>query len=235
MVKIAVLDDQKEDRERHLAYLQRFQKEYSIQMKVDCFDNGIDLIEEYKSGYSVLLLDVEMPGMDGMDVAKEIRRKDEMAGIIFITNMAQYAIRGYEVNAVDFMVKPIQYYNFAEKVKKAFSFAERRQGRDVVLTGEEGMMRISVLSIYYVEKDRNYLVYHTNKGEFRERGTMQEAKRKLGCELFAECMSGCLVNLGYVEQAGRDSVMLAGIKLPLSRRMRKEFLQNFMKYAGGGF
>lgn len=235
MIKVAVLDDSEEDRTQLDRYLQRFQEEQGIQMQVKTYGNSLEFLEANRGGYHVVLLDVEMPGMDGIEVAREIRRTDEITGIIFITNMAQYAIQGYEVNAIDFMVKPVQYYNFAEKMKKAVGYARKRQGKYILLNGEDGIMRILDSDIYYLEKDKNYLVYHTGRGNFRERGTMQSAKEKLGTAHFAECTSGCLVNLAYVEKVGKDSIGLGFGELPLSRRMRREFLQSFMEYAGGGY
>lgn len=234
MVRVAFLDDSKEDRELLAGYLERFQKEQNMPMKLSSFGSSLDFLEEYSGGYDVILLDVEMPGMDGMEVAKEIRRLDEMTGIIFITNMAQYAIRGYEVNAIDFIVKPVQYFNFAEKFRKALDFAGKRREREILLNDEDGIVKISVSDVYYLEKNKNYLIYHTNKGEFRERGTMHMAKEKLGDQSFAECTSGCLVNLRHVERVGKDTIVVKGGELPISRRMRRDFMQSFMKYAGGG-
>lgn len=234
-MRVALVDDNENDRKRILDYLQQFEKEQEVKMQITLYNSSLNFLEEYDGGYDVILLDIEMPGMDGMETAKEIRRIDEMAAIIFITNMAQYAIRGYEVNAIDFMVKPVPYFNFAEKFRKALRFAEREQGKNILLNNDEGIVKIAVSDIYYLEKDKNknYLVYYTRKGTFRERNTILSAKAKLGNQQFAECASGCLVNLKYVERVGKDSVELENGTLPVSRRMRKDFLNSFMKYVGG--
>lgn len=234
-MRVAVVDDNENDRELLIKYLRQFQKEHGMKMQIKPYGSSLDFLEEYAGGYDVILLDIEMPGIDGMETAKEIRQTDEVAAIIFITNMAQFAIRGYEVNAIDFMVKPVPYFNFAEKFKKAVSFAGREQGKNILLNSDEGIIRINMADIYYLEKDKNknYLVYYTRKGTFRERNTILSAKAKLGNQPFAECTSGCLVNLKYVERVGKDSVVLENATLPVSRRMRKEFLNSFMKYAGG--
>ncbi len=234
-MRVALVDDNENDRKRLLDYLHQFQEKEGVKMQVTSYNSSLDFLEEYDGGYDVILLDIEMPGMDGMETAKEIRLIDEMAAIIFITNMAQYAIRGYEVNAIDFMVKPVPYFNFAEKFKRAVNFARREQGKNILLNSDEGVIRIAVADIYYLEKDKNknYLVYYTRKGTFRERNTILSVKAKLENHPFAECTSGCLVNLKFVEQVGKDSVVLENGTLPVSRRMRKEFLNSFMKYVGG--
>lgn len=234
-MRVAVVDDNENDRELLMKYLRQFQKEYGMKMQIKPYSSSLDFLEEYGGGYDVILLDIEMPGIDGMETAKEIRKIDEVTAIIFITNMAQFAIHGYEVNAVDFMVKPVPYFNFAEKFKKAVNFAGREQGKNILLNSDEGIIRVTMADIYYLEKDKNknYLVYYTRKGRFRERNTILSAKAKLGNQPFAECTSGCLVNLKYVERVGKDSVVLENATLPVSRRMRKEFLDSFMKYVGG--
>lgn len=235
MLRIALVDDNPEDIARTRGYLERYQDEKQVRMQVSSFLSSLDFIEEYGKGdgYDVIFLDVEMPGMDGMETAREVRGMDEAAGIIFITNMAQYAIRGYEVNAIDFMVKPIGYYNFSDKLEKAAGYARRRAGRELLLRVEDGIRRLPASDVWYVEKDKNYLVYHTAKGEFRVRGTMQEAREKLGECSFAECTAGCLANLQYVERIGRDTVLLNQAELPVSRRLKRDFVQAFVDYVGG--
>ncbi len=233
MVRISILDDDTAEISQLQGYLARFRQEESCEMKVKAYGNGLDFLEEYGEGFDVIFLDIEMPGMDGMEVAHAVRRMDGSAGIIFITNMAQYAIRGYEVNAIDFMVKPVGYYNFADKLKKALLFSGRRAEKEIILNGEDGIIRMPASCIRYIEKDKNYLIYHTEKGEFKVRGTMIETKDKFDKAAFCEPSSGCLVNLRYVDKIGRDTVEVEGVVLPLSRRMKKEFTQDFMNYVGG--
>lgn len=132
-----------------------------------------------------------MPGSDGLTAAREIRNRDDAVAIIFITNMAQYAIHGYEVNAIDFMIKPVGYFNFAQKLGKAMRFLQRRCQRTVLLTGEDGVIRLAASDIRYVEKDRDNLIYHTRQGTFRKRGTMKAEKELLQGLPFEECTVGC--------------------------------------------
>lgn len=232
-MRIAIVDDSQEDRDLLKSYIHRYSQENSEQLDVAVFQSGIDLIEEYGSGYDVLFLDVEMPGINGMELAKEIRRKDDSVGIIFVTNMAQYAINGYEVNAIDFMIKPVAYFNFSQKLEKAIRFSENRREKEMLLSGEDGITRIKASDIYYIEKSKNYLLYHTKKGVFTARGTMQTIRTELERFSFFECMTGCLVNLRYIQKIGKDSVFLDKDELPMSRRMKKEFIQHFADYIGG--
>ena len=234
-MKVAVLDDMPADAGRIVDYLRRYQAEKDVSIQIGTFYSSVEFLERFDGSYDVIFLDIEMPGCDGLEVAHEIRAKDGAVGLIFITNMAQYAIRGYEVSAIDFMVKPVSYYNFSEKLEKALHFVRSRGSRDFLLTNEDGIIRVCGSDILYVEKSKDYLVYHTTQGEFRQRGTAKALKEQLQGMPFAECTAGCLVNLGRVSRVGRETVSLQEVQLPLSRRMKKSFTQSYIDYIGGGF
>lgn len=203
-------------------------------MQIRPFYSSIDFLEEYDGTYDIVFLDIEMPGSDGLTTAREIRGRDDAVAIIFITNMAQYAIHGYEVNAIDFMIKPVGYFNFAQKLGKAMRFLHRRSQRTVLLSGEDGVIRLATSDIRYVEKDRDNLIYHMRQGTFRKRGTMKAEKEQLRGLPFEECTVGCLVNLEAVQRIGKEHVYLKEEQLPLSRRMKKDFTQSYIDFAGGG-
>lgn len=233
-MKIAVVDDVPRDAQLLVQFLNQFQAEQGISLQIRPFYSSIDFLEEYDGTYDIVFLDIEMPGSDGLTTAREIRSRDDAVAIIFITNMAQYAIHGYEVNAIDFMIKPVGYFNFAQKLGKAMRFLQRRGQRTVLLTGEDGVIRLAASDIRYVEKDRDNLIYHTRQGMFRKRGTMKAEKELLQGLPFEECTVGCLVNLEAVQRIGKEHVYLKEEQLPLSRRMKKEFTQSYIDFAGGG-
>lgn len=233
-MKIAVVDDSKEDAQHIVEYLQQFQSEKNISFQIKVFNASFDFLEEYQGEYDVIFLDIEMPGCNGMEVAKEIRRKDQAVGIIFVTSMAQYAIEGYEVNAIDFIVKPVKYFNFALKLEKAFRFFNSHKQQDILISGKEGVYRIAVSEIYYIEKERDYLIFRAEKDNFKERGSIRDLKEKLVDLPFAECTSGCVVNLNYVKRIGKDSIsLITGTELPMSRRLKKQFSEKYIHYMGG--
>lgn len=233
-MKLAVLDDTREDAQRLLDYINQFQEQQKCLIQTDTYYSSIDFLEEYHSQYDVIFLDIEMPGEDGLNVAHEIRKKDMAVGIIFVTNIAQYAIHGYEVNAIDFIVKPVGYFLFAEKLEKAVRFAKRRTKHDLVVNDEEGIYRIPIEEVFYIKKERNDLIYYTSQGELRERGTIRIMKEKLAGLAFEECNSGCLVNLSQVRRIGKETIMVGEFSVPLSRRMKKQFTQSYIDYLGGG-
>ena len=151
VMRIAVVDDSREDACRLEEFLQRFQKERGLALHVQTFYASVDFLEEFNGAYDVIFLDIEMPGSDGLEVAHEIRRRDESAAIVFITNMAQYAIRGYEVDAVDCMVKPVGYFNLVQKLEKAMRAAARRGERFGLVSSGDGLHRIPAREVLYLE------------------------------------------------------------------------------------
>lgn len=236
MIKVAVVDDSKEDAQQLTEYLEKYEMEHDLLIQTTVFLASFDFLEEFHGEYDVIFLDIEMPGSNGLEVAHEIRSRDDAVGIIFVTSMIQYAINGYEVNAIDFMVKPVGYYNFSSKLEKAFRFFNIRNTREIMFSNRDGIWKISTADIFYIEKDRDDLVFHTKQGNFRERGSIKTMKEKLEELPFAECNSGCLVNLRYVKHVGKNTISLAEtVELPLSRRLRRQFSQEYISYAGGGF
>lgn len=234
MVRVGLVDDDREHTGLLRAYLTRYGQEMDVQFQVEAFWDGLSFVEDYDGSLDIVFLDIEMPHMDGMTAARLIRERDASLAIVFITNMAQYAVHGYEVDAVDFMVKPVGYFNFARKLERAMRFLRKRGQRAILLAGEDGVTRLSASDVWYVEKDRDHLVYHTGQGVFRKRGTMKAEREVFQGLPFEECTSGCLVNLERVQRIGREHIYLKGEQLPLSRRMKKDFTQSYIDYMGGG-
>lgn len=233
-MRIAIVDDLDEDRQILKEYLGRYNEEKSLGLEIRVFSSSIEFLENYRNDYDILFLDIEMPGTDGLSAAREIRERDDAAVIVFVTNMAQYAICGYEVDAVDFMVKPVEYVNVTVKLEKAMNRVRRKEKERVMLIeAKDGIHRILASHIIYVEKDINHLVYHTIGGVFRERGSMTKLKAGLYGYPFGECTAGCLVNFKYVDLIGKDSIQAGDQTLILSRRMKKKFVEEYMEYIGG--
>lgn len=231
--RIAMIDDDASFLQQLQDYGTRAGQELQLDIAIDTYGDGAEFIDHCKDRYDILFLDIEMPGMDGYKVAKRVREYDQSACIIFVTNMAQYAILGYEVNALDFMVKPFEYGTFVDKMRRAVRFCGTRRERIMVLERDDAQYRVRLSEIYYVSKYKNYLLFHTRQGEFRIRGTIAENERFLCNSNFAKISSGCLVNLKYVSKINKSTVWIGEEALPISRQMQAPFTSQVMRYLGG--
>ena len=232
-MKIAIVDDEKATAQLLEGYILRYGKEQNLHIKVDVFLLPLQFLDHYAGDYDLVLMDIEMPGLNGIETAKELRRLDHAVVLMFITNMAQYAIHGYEVEAVDFVIKPLSYGDFVMKMQKARRYIERNRDKKITLQTTEGLIQLDVSEIHFVEVIRHYLVYHTSKGDYKLRGTMKEAEEALLDFHFSRSNHCYLVNLKYVEAVTGNMLKVAGNELAMSRNKKADFMTDFAKYMGG--
>jgi DNA-binding LytR/AlgR family response regulator len=121
MIRIAIVEDDRHDREALKKCLNRYEKENQVKFTVTEFQDGEDIVTDYTASYDLIILDIEMAFLNGMKAAEKIRELDTNVIIIFITNMPQYAIQGYKVNALDYILKPISYLSIQSSITPVFS------------------------------------------------------------------------------------------------------------------
>lgn len=234
MLRIAIVEDQPEVRQLLCDFVRRYADENSCQFELEAFEDGVKLLENGSKGLDIIFLDIEMPGLDGMTTAERIRAADSDVVLVFVTNMAQYAIRGYAVDALDYVLKPVDYYQFGTKLARAVQRVQRRRGGQVALQLAGGGVRIvNTDDIYYLETRDRLLLYHTAHGVFAVRASLQSAEKQLEPYHFARCNQCYLVNLHYVRAAENDFVQVEDAKLEISRRQRASFLAAVASYIGG--
>ncbi len=231
--RIAIVEDEKEFREQLREYLKEYEEEYHVQFQISEFADGADIVENYKNEYDIILLDIEMQKMNGMDAAEVIREQDENVVLMFITNMAQYAIRGYSVGALDFVMKPITYYTFSMKMTRALKRAQKKEQKPLVLTTADGIKTLEIKQIYYVEIQNRMLHYHTDEGEIVVRGTLQSAEELLKPYPFEKCNHWYIVNLMHVKEVNKSLVKVGPFEIEISRRNKAAFLKALTAYMGG--
>ena len=201
MYHIAIVEDEISFVQQLQTYLCRFSEENQMEFKVSVFQDGADILKDYKREYDAIFLDIEMPQVNGMEAAEQIRDMDDDVIIMFITNMAQYAIQGYSVGALDFVMKPINYYTFALKLKRVLKRVDKKdkEQEHIILHLPDGVKKLDIRHIYYVEVQNRTLYYYTSKGTFSVKGTLQSVEKQLEKYSFAKCNHWYLVNLKHVK------------------------------------
>ena len=176
-MKIIVLEDEKAVADKLCDYIGRYCSESNVPVEVQVFPDAFELLENYHADADILFMDIQLPVMNGMEAAKKIREKDEKVLIVFVTNLAQYAVEGYEVNAFDFILKPVEYDGFRMRFGRVLKELEHRSPDSFInINSKSGFRRISFSDLLYVEVINHDLIFHCREeGEVQTRGTMKVA------------------------------------------------------------
>lgn len=231
MIKIIIVEDDDQYAKTVKDYIERYKVERGEEVELKRYTNGLDFIDEYKQDCDVVFMDIEMPHINGIDTAKKLRESDPLVPLIFMTVMAQLAINGYEVDALDFMVKPITYFNFCLKLDKAL--AKRKRDNTVVLRllCDDGSKEYIVSSdIFYIESLAHKCIFHTKRGDFYRYITLSELEASLVSCKFLRCNNSFLINPAYITKINSDSIMINDIDIPVSRAKKKEFFEHVTSY-----
>lgn len=233
MIHIAIVEDNPEVREQLIGYVHRYERQYGKMFELTAFADGDEIVSDYRAVYDIILLDIQMRRMDGMAAAEAIRKVDRDVILIFITNMAQFAIRGYAVDALDYVLKPVPYFAFSRQLQKAVERLRRRQKTFLTVPVEGGLRRVDVATLYYLESEGHYVRLYTEDGELLTAGSLKAYGEKLANKPFVRCNSGYLVNLAQVLGVQQNTVQVGPYTLQISRPKKKAFLEALTDYIGG--
>ena len=232
MLRIAVVEDDAPTREKLCTLIRDHAVSKGKDLAVTPLEDGSSLLGGAPIGYDIIFLDIMLPGLTGMEVAERIRAGDPDVVLVFVTNAAQYAIKGYAVGALDFVLKPVNPYEFLVKLERALERAAQRRQRPITLQPAVGAKVLSSRDILYVETRDRKLFYHTTRGCFAVRSSMQSAEALLGSLRFVRCNQCYLVNLRHVQSVQGDFVTVGRDRLEVSRRQRAAFLEAMLQYVG---
>jgi len=232
MIRIAAVDDDGAQLSQIKEYAGKYSALSEEAVEVTGFLNATDFLTDYRAEYDAVLLDIEMPYLNGMTAAEKLREIDPYIIIVFITNMQKYAVKGYSVNALDFMIKPVREFDFMQMMKKVTHIIKNKEEKEIAVSMGGNMRKIPVSHILYIEVRRHRLTYHTEEGDVEGWGNLNALEKELPADMFSRCNSCYLVSLRHVKMVDGDDVYLGGDVLKISRSRKKGFKAELAVYLG---
>ena len=230
MIRTAIVEDDSLYREELQELLARYSREKGETFRVTPFTDGEQIAREYAPEFDLILMDIEMGAMNGMEAAKKIRGADEEVTIIFITNMPQYAIEGYRVGALDYILKPVSYPAFEGSLARAISHMKKQEEHYLIIHMKNGSRKLPLSRVLYIDVMDHDLCYHTLDGEFMTKASMRSVLQTLEGEPFFQCSKGYVVNLAHVEGFQDTDLLVGGERVQVSRARRKPLLDALNDY-----
>lgn len=236
MLQIAICDDSIDDLSNMVQLINEYRSSKNVNCEYAVFPNGFDLISTLEKGkrFDIYCLDIIMPGFSGIDVAKEIRRLDKTAPILFFTSSPEYALESYSVKAINYVLKPISKEKLFNTLDELLDQIEVGKDEDaVIVKSTDGIQRILISNLAYVEVIGRNVLYHLHSGKVIECtepfSLACDKLMKYGC--FIKPHRSYLVNMQYVDTIEKHQVTLQNrSSIPVAQGKAKEIKQHYLNY-----
>ena len=230
-MRIAICDDEELYRVELKAILDKLL--INTDYNIDTFDDGYRLVESFKAQpYDILFLDIEMPAVDGITLAKSLRTISEKVFIVFLTSHVEYAIEGYEVNALRYLTKPVD----IEKLKEVIRYVQEKQGasRQLIIKEDGEELLININDVIYLESMNQNVRIVTTQGEHVIRYNIGDFEEQLKNDGFFRSHRGYLISLAKVKKLSKNDVIMEDdVILPVSRSNVKALKDALYTYVEG--
>lgn len=230
-MRIAVCDDEAAQRQLLKKYLEEWARRNKVILETELFDSGESLLFAWEDnrGYDLLILDIEMGKLSGMELAWEIRKKDDEIPILFVTGYDKYMLQGFEVSALHYLLKPVSREKLFEILDKLRM--KRKQEEKIFFQMEDGPVSLPLSKIWYIEAMAHQSILYTEDEKYTLRSSIGEAVRQLaGRKEFVRCHRSYLVNIQHIAAITKPELILDDKRrLPLSRSAEKEVNRLFVE------
>jgi two-component system response regulator LytT len=230
-MRIAVCDDEEKFRNQARDMVDKLAG--SLDVVVDAYSDGNQLLAAFdKKPYDVLFLDIEMPAMDGITLAKKLRERSDSIYIVFLTGHVEYALEGYEVNALRYLTKPVQ----EEKLREVLRFVmDQSTSKKQLMIKEDGEeLLLNIADIVYFEAQNQYVMIYTTEGEHLVRYNIGDFEEQLKADGFFRVHRGYLISLAKVKKLVKSEVLMDGgngeVSVPVSRSNVKPLKEALYAY-----
>lgn len=221
--RVAICDDSEMDTAFLRDILNRWAAQRQTAVRVEAFSSAERFLFQYAEDkdFDILLLDIEMDGMDGVTLAKRVRQDNERVQIAFITGFPDFIAEGYEVSALHYLMKPVSKEKLFAVLDKAVGNLGKQEKR-LCVTFDRQTAFIPLSRITYIEAQKQYVAIHTDTQAYRMKASLADTEKELD-EYFFKCQRSFIVNLRHVLRIGCDSVVLKnGTEVPISRGMAQK-------------
>lgn len=232
MLSIVIVEDEDSAANSLETLIEEYGEKHNEKFSIVRFYDAVGFVKNYKPVYDIVFMDIVLPRMNGFEAAKRLREIDKNITLVFVTNMVNYALKGYEVGALDFIVKPVKRGHFEMKFKRVVDSVKNRKAYDISIMTGGSLKVIAISDIIYVEASMHNLIYHTTYGDFKTRESMKSIDSKLPSGLFVKCNVCYLVNMQYIQEVNGDNVTVGGVDLHISRAKKKSFMNALTDYFG---
>ena len=229
MLLVSIIDPSKEDVTRLSALIEHYFRRSSTAYVQRVYQSGMEFVRSAENS-DIVFLETNLEKLDGLDTARIIRKLGSEAQLIFVARGAEMAIHGYSVDALDYLLKPVEPTAVERALDKAVRRLSSRSCAYLALKLPNGTASISTNDITYVEVFDHNLVYHTTGGDYTVRGRLGDVYEQLDHDYFLACNRSFIVNLRYVTEICTDHVILNGTKISVSKSHRKEIQSRFSAF-----
>ena len=230
MIKIAVVEDEKILAGQFITFLNRYAQENAIEFGIKHFSCTTDFLTQY-DGFDVVFMDIEFKNdMNGIEASRKLRKVDSVVTIVFVTSFEQFAVKGYEVNAFDFIIKPVAYPDFSLRMTRVLQRVSKEVLDTIGVSVKGNVKIVSVKDIKYIEVIKHKLIFHTISEVFEGNGSLNDMEKQLISKNFVRCNHCYLVNLWYVKGVEGFTLNLDGEEIAISRSKKKEFMSALNRY-----
>lgn len=230
VLRIAIVEDDASQAKRLEELLRRYGAEHKQALNLQMYNDGSQIISPYTANHDIILMDIQMPETSGIEAAREIRKLDSEVVIIFITNVSHYAMEGYKVDALDYVLKPIDYFPLVQRIDRAVSRMKRHTGGYLTIKERSGVKKIPVENIVYVEVQDHYSIIHLADSEVRTKESLSSIEKRMDDPRFFRSHKWFVINLEYVDQVHNLDVVVGSRTLQVSRSRRKNLLDKLNDY-----
>lgn len=233
MITIAICEDEKETQVLIEDYLDNILKDINKEYEIQKYSSGEELLKSEFKNIDILLLDIQMGELNGMDTARNIREVDSDMEIIFITSLIDYVQEGYEVRAYRYLLKPIELEELKKHILNCIKEIEKNKKQSIIIKNKSNTYNIYTNEIKYIEVQKKDMTIHTINKDFEVRYSLEKIEKDLNADQFVRCHKSFIINLNYVENIKSNTAIL-GTKeeIHISRYRYKDVKEKFLRYLG---